>query len=306
MFAAYDTQYHLERLPLVFCGSQVDASDKQKITDNVSIFGHLVNTWQDKCTHLVCSKIVFTEKVIMALISGKPIIMPSYLEAMAQAVGEVKVQKARFERDEIIQALLPPLTTSFVPPMDESLHSLNVSLESYLPRVERKMIFKGMKFAFFKASVFRNFQKIVGAGGGTCEEIPIGHINEIINVVRKKKKKDDDDVFGDSPILSLRQTPQSTSVVQLLTPTDCKTLSDLKQYYSCCIIIFKEQDDISISGFNDDEEDEFTDIASLFQSSSSKAIGTNPDDDVVFNLKIYCGKEIFGFLLVCNYLYVIN
>ena len=74
------TGFVLRRRPLVFCFSRVPRSERAELSKAVRrLGGHLVGSWSDACTHLVTPEISATQKVLLALIDGRPCVKPQWI-----------------------------------------------------------------------------------------------------------------------------------------------------------------------------------------------------------------------------------
>ncbi|KAG8133759.1 hypothetical protein E2320_011557 [Naja naja] len=77
----------VEYEPLVVCSSCLDVLQKNTLNKNIlQLGGHVVNEWNEDCTHLVMVLVKVTVKTICALICGRPIMKPEYFEELIKAI----------------------------------------------------------------------------------------------------------------------------------------------------------------------------------------------------------------------------
>ncbi|ETE63881.1 Nibrin, partial [Ophiophagus hannah] len=77
----------VEYEPLVVCSSCLDVSQKNILNKNIlQLGGHVVNEWNEDCTHLVMVLVKVTVKTICALICGRLIMKPEYFDELIKAI----------------------------------------------------------------------------------------------------------------------------------------------------------------------------------------------------------------------------
>uniref|UniRef100_A0AC11D897 Nibrin n=1 Tax=Ovis aries TaxID=9940 RepID=A0AC11D897_SHEEP len=154
-FGVFESKFRVEYEPLVACSSCLDVSGKTALSHAILQLGGLtVNSWTERCTHLVMVSVKVTIKTICALICGRPIVKPEYFTEFLKAVQSKKQ---------------PPEIESFYPPVDEpAIESKNIDLSG---RQERKQIFKGKTFVFLNAKQHKKLSAAVIFGGGDARLI---------------------------------------------------------------------------------------------------------------------------------------
>ncbi|XP_075069866.1 nibrin isoform X2 [Mixophyes fleayi] len=152
-FGVYNSKFRVMYEPLVACSSCLNASEKSSVTQAVlSLGGHVVNNWTEKCTHLVMTSVKVTIKTICALICGRSIIKPEYFNEMITSIQQKQP--------------LPTLT-SFMPVIDEpSLQSESLDLSE---NARRKTIFKDKTFLFLTAKQHKKLSPAVQFGRGKAK-----------------------------------------------------------------------------------------------------------------------------------------
>ncbi|KAG9478711.1 hypothetical protein GDO78_012395, partial [Eleutherodactylus coqui] len=136
--------------PLVVCSSCLNSAEKNAITQSLlTLGGHLVNNWTEKCTHLVMTSVKITIKTLCALICCRSIVKPEYFSEMIEAIQQKKP--------------LPALA-SFIPIIDEpSLQSDSLDLSE---NTQRKAVFKDKIFLFLTAKQHKKLSAVIHFGGG--------------------------------------------------------------------------------------------------------------------------------------------
>uniref|UniRef100_A0A8C6VLI2 Nibrin n=3 Tax=Naja naja TaxID=35670 RepID=A0A8C6VLI2_NAJNA len=149
-FGVFESKYRVEYEPLVVCSSCLDVLQKNTLNKNIlQLGGHVVNEWNEDCTHLVMVLVKVTVKTICALICGRPIMKPEYFEELIKAI-QAKQQL--------------PLPERFFPKVDEpSIENENIDLIK-CPR--RRTIFRGKIFMFLTAKQHAKLSSAIKLGGG--------------------------------------------------------------------------------------------------------------------------------------------
>ncbi|XP_026561783.1 nibrin isoform X2 [Pseudonaja textilis] len=149
-FGVFESKYRVEYEPLVVCSSCLDVLQKNILNTNIlQLGGHVVNEWNEDCTHLVMVLVKVTVKTICALICGRPIMKPEYFDELIKAI-QAKQQL--------------PLPERFFPKVDEpSIENENIDLIK-CPR--RRTIFRGKKFMFLTAKQHAKLSSAIKLGGG--------------------------------------------------------------------------------------------------------------------------------------------
>uniref|UniRef100_A0A8C5RI35 Nibrin n=1 Tax=Laticauda laticaudata TaxID=8630 RepID=A0A8C5RI35_LATLA len=149
-FGVFESKYRVEYEPLVVCSSCLDVLQKNILNKNIlQLGGHVVNEWNEDCTHLVMVLVKVTVKTICALICGRPIMKPEYFDELVKAI-QAKQQL--------------PLPERFFPKVDEpSIENENIDLIK-CPR--RRTIFRGKKFMFLTAKQHAKLSSAIKLGGG--------------------------------------------------------------------------------------------------------------------------------------------
>ncbi|XP_013917592.1 PREDICTED: nibrin [Thamnophis sirtalis] len=149
-FGVSESKYRVEYEPLVVCSSCLDVSQKNILNKNIlQLGGHVVNEWNEECTHLVMVLVKVTVKTICALICGRPIMKPEYFDELIKAI-------------QAKQTL--PLPERFFPRIGEpSIESENIDLTK-CPR--RRTIFRGKLFMFLTAKQHAKLSSAIKLGGG--------------------------------------------------------------------------------------------------------------------------------------------
>ncbi|XP_070796560.1 nibrin [Pituophis catenifer annectens] len=149
-FGVYESKYRVKYEPLVVCSSCLDVSQKNILNKNIlQLGGHVVNEWNEECTHLVMVLVKVTVKTICALICGRPIMKPEYFDEFIKAI-QAKQQL--------------PLPERFFPRVDEpSIENENIDLTK-CPR--RRTIFRGKFFMFLTAKQHAKLSSAIKLGGG--------------------------------------------------------------------------------------------------------------------------------------------
>ncbi|KAM3841254.1 nibrin isoform 1-T1 [Vipera latastei] len=152
-FGVFESKYRVEYEPLVVCSSCLDVSQKNILNKNIlQLGGHVVNEWNEDCTHLVMVLVKITVKTICALICGRPIMKPEYFDELIKAI-QAKQQL--------------PLPERFFPQVDEpSIENENIDLTKY-PR--RRTIFRGKTFMFLTAKQHAKLNSAIKLGGGEAK-----------------------------------------------------------------------------------------------------------------------------------------
>uniref|UniRef100_A0AC11CVY5 Nibrin n=1 Tax=Ovis aries TaxID=9940 RepID=A0AC11CVY5_SHEEP len=120
-FGVFESKFRVEYEPLVACSSCLDVSGKTALSHAILQLGGLtVNSWTERCTHLVMVSVKVTIKTICALICGRPIVKPEYFTEFLKAV-QSKKQPPEIER----QGLRP------IPEAEIGLAVIFVTTENY-------------------------------------------------------------------------------------------------------------------------------------------------------------------------------
>ncbi|XP_070604122.1 nibrin isoform X2 [Erythrolamprus reginae] len=149
-FGVYQSNYRVEYEPLIVCSSCLNVSQKNTLNKNIlQLGGHVVNEWNEECTHLVMVLVKVTVKTICALICGRPIMKPEYFDELVKAIQA---------KQEL------PLPERFFPRVDEpSIENENIDLTK-CPR--RRTIFRGKKIMFLSAKQHAKLSSAIKLGGG--------------------------------------------------------------------------------------------------------------------------------------------
>lgn len=71
----------MEYCPIYVCTSVLPAVDKNKLQGKIRTFGgEILKTWDNKCNFLVAGALRLTEKILLALIHGVPIVCPEFID----------------------------------------------------------------------------------------------------------------------------------------------------------------------------------------------------------------------------------
>ncbi|KNC49364.1 uncharacterized protein AMSG_05362 [Thecamonas trahens ATCC 50062] len=108
--------------------------------------------WSSSVTHLVMESIVVTQKVVLALVYGVPIVTPDFLEAL--------VASASAGRSEL------PSPAEYMPRVVDDM--VDMSVASFDPRPLRRSLFAGLTFVFFAANESDPSREVIEAAGGSC------------------------------------------------------------------------------------------------------------------------------------------
>ncbi|XP_058032934.1 nibrin isoform X1 [Ahaetulla prasina] len=157
-FGVFESKYRVEYEPLIVCSSCLDVSQKNILNKNIlQLGGHVVNEWNEDCTHLVMVLVKVTVKTICALICGRPIMKPEYFDELIKAI-QAKQQL--------------PLPERFFPRVDEpSIENENIDMTK-CPR--RRTIFRGKFFIFLTAKQHAKLSSAVKLGGGEARLLTDG------------------------------------------------------------------------------------------------------------------------------------
>ncbi|XP_038600601.1 nibrin [Tachyglossus aculeatus] len=149
-FGVFSSKFRVEYEPLIACSSCIDGPGKADLNKAIlQLGGCIVNSWTEKCTHLVMMSVKVTIKTICALICGRPIVKPEYFTEFLKAIQSKKPL---------------PKPESFYPPVDEPvINTENLDLSE---RTERKQIFRGKTFVFLNAKQHRKLSSAIVLGGG--------------------------------------------------------------------------------------------------------------------------------------------
>ncbi|KAK9403174.1 nibrin [Crotalus adamanteus] len=152
-FGVFESKYRVEYEPLVVCSSCLDVSQKNILNKNIlQLGGHVVNEWNEDCTHLVMVLVKITVKTICALICGRPIMKPEYFDELIKAI-QAKQQL--------------PLPERFFPRVDEpTIENENIDLTK-CPR--RRTIFRGKSFMFLTTKQHAKLNSAIKLGGGKAK-----------------------------------------------------------------------------------------------------------------------------------------
>ncbi|XP_044744861.1 nibrin [Coccinella septempunctata] len=138
---------------LVTCSTGVKEHEDELRLIIKEIGGEYLKDWNDTCTYLTTSEIMVTLKVLHAIMDNKKIVTPNFWKAFLKNMKENK---------------LPPDPSEFYPPLGESM--IHTKFLDYNP--DRKCIFVGKTFAFWKKKRFSSMHAIISKAGGTCLLIP--------------------------------------------------------------------------------------------------------------------------------------
>lgn len=153
-FGTKDSIFTVTFHPFTIARSNLNEEELEKVRNIVKFLGGtLFESWDASCTYLtVPERILFTTKLAYALASAKPIVTIRYWEAIKNAIEESK---------EL------PKIDDFLPIMNEEW--LHVRSEMFLPKEERKTLFRGLSFVYFcKNQYFTYAPLITAAGGKSC------------------------------------------------------------------------------------------------------------------------------------------
>eukprot|EP01052_Picozoa_sp_SAG31_P028226 SAG31_NODE_2707_length_5211_cov_7.051601_2_plen_129_part_00 len=92
--------------------------------------------WSAKCTHLVQEEIVMTEKAMLALVDGKPIVHPSWVDAM-------------LNRQDPATPL--PRPEAYLPEISDTMRNANVTQSDFKLNLSRQKALVGCAFFFISA-----------------------------------------------------------------------------------------------------------------------------------------------------------
>ncbi|XP_062522487.1 nibrin-like [Corticium candelabrum] len=135
---------------LVFCCSGMLVEEKRALKPIVNkLGGRISNDWTSDCTHLVMNSITVTIKVVAALVTCKPIIIPRWLEQACTCV----------EQNDPL-----PDPSQYLPTLaEESLQNTKIS---FLPDERRQKLLCGKTVILLTKKMFERLQlTIINAGG---------------------------------------------------------------------------------------------------------------------------------------------
>ena len=155
------SKYRVTCEPLVATTSCLATSSKKDVKRLVfRLGGHVVSEWCANCNLVIMSSLSVTIKVICALISQKPIVLPQYLDDVIKAIeGATKLP----DPDDY----LPVLTESQVNPVDISFTS----------NPNRKTLFKKKTFVFLSSTQHKKLHFALELGGG-CTKLMTENTNK--------------------------------------------------------------------------------------------------------------------------------
>ncbi|XP_014480833.1 PREDICTED: nibrin isoform X2 [Dinoponera quadriceps] len=143
----FTVTYH----PFVVATSSLSKEETDKLKNIMKALGGILSdNWNNSCTCLtVPERFLFTIKLACALASAKTIVTIAYWEAVMEATEEMK---------EL------PKIDDFLPTVKEDW--LHAGAELFLPKEERRMLFRGLSFVHFCAKQYAAYFPIITAAGG--------------------------------------------------------------------------------------------------------------------------------------------
>eukprot|EP00457_Paulinella_chromatophora_P002366 gb/GEZN01002370.1/.p1 GENE.gb/GEZN01002370.1/~~gb/GEZN01002370.1/.p1 ORF type:complete len:736 (+),score=99.76 gb/GEZN01002370.1/:152-2359(+) len=138
--------------PFVCVLSRVDKKDQDELRAVAVQLGvHITNKWDDRCTHIFMSTLIVTEKSLLGIIRGLPIVTPAWLYECLKVL-----------RKSPSDAQLPDIK-SFVPPEDPPAQG-QVDLTIDLQR--RKNLFCDIDFFVFQPKQRDRLKRMIRGSGG--------------------------------------------------------------------------------------------------------------------------------------------
>lgn len=161
-FGMNQNYFKLLREPLKVTTSCVLAKNKANVKKLVcQLTGHIVNDYQNDCSHVIMDRLTSTVKVINALICQKHVVTTEYLEELVKTTAG--------------QNAIRPDPNKYLPPLSED----NLENISFKPNPVRKQLFLNKHFIFLSKSQMEKMFTIVELGKGQCSMFdPSKHFNQ--------------------------------------------------------------------------------------------------------------------------------
>lgn len=109
----------------------------------------MVDVWKPECTFLTVKEIMLTPKVLTSIISGIPIVTPSYWKDFMKHMNENRV---------------PPDSKHYQPPIGEPILTQKSVMLNYNP--QRKELFRYKIFIFSNKNIYNQMKNLIEAAGG--------------------------------------------------------------------------------------------------------------------------------------------
>eukprot|EP00808_Paulinella_micropora_P029129 g49629.t1 len=143
-------KFRLKWRHLACCFSRLDKEQQTKLKAvAVKLGAHLSSKWDDRCTHILMSSLIVTEKVLLGLIKGLPIVTPQWLHETLKVL-----QSDPFKPQPDVKSFLPK------PEAPGIVEKLGID------SAKRSTVFKGIDFFVFQPKQQARIQNVVHAAGG--------------------------------------------------------------------------------------------------------------------------------------------
>lgn len=156
LFGALKNEWIVSKHNINTMVSSLNPNDLVEVRKHLNILGgHIISTWESKCTHLTMSEITITIKVLHALIEKIPIVSCDYWK------DSIKNIQNKQE---------PPNPSCYLPKRSNQLSS--AILDEHLAFNEsRKTLFAGKTFVFMTKKHFDIYSPIIVKAGGQCKDL---------------------------------------------------------------------------------------------------------------------------------------
>eukprot|EP00762_Andalucia_godoyi_P004159 ANDGO_06310.mRNA.1 Nijmegen breakage syndrome 1 protein len=161
-FGLLSTTMKVRYIPYVLCPSLIsNRKTLGALAENASVIGahvHYGSNWVAECTHLVMESVEITPKLIVALLSGCPVVKPSWVEAVRL-----------LERPDVVM----PDPAMFIPEWGDAARAFlepYASSVSLLPNPMRSSLFRQKRFVFLNPKQAEKYRDFISRADGTAHD----------------------------------------------------------------------------------------------------------------------------------------
>ncbi|KAJ2768832.1 hypothetical protein IWQ57_003367 [Coemansia nantahalensis] len=168
-FGAQDSTFRLYRCPVSICIANIHSDDTAPLVDTVraraAALGIPIAANVEQCSHLLVAKLAVTSTLVRALVLGRRIVSPGFVQALESLPLAFKVDAPSDERaDEFVRAMqFLPEAGPPDPPADSPIDLRGID---WAPDGRRQRLFRGKLFVFADTAQHDRYRALVGAAGG--------------------------------------------------------------------------------------------------------------------------------------------
>lgn len=150
-FGRFGSAWRLKRVQLSVVTTKLDSLETIGLKSYLKVLNGnwFLSEWSNSVTHLVTTKITFTQKLLMALVNCVSIVTADFFKDTIEDVRKTGEM---------------PAVDSYIPPPSDDLPDTF----DYTVNEKRKTLFKGLALIFLGEHSMEQYQGIVKCAGGTC------------------------------------------------------------------------------------------------------------------------------------------